>query len=436
MSDTLSTSWSPIKLGDVARIQGGFAFRSSDFCEDGIPIIRMSDLKSGHLDLRYSAKVPSRVAAALDEFRLRTGDVLVGMSGSLTNYAIVSEKDLPAYLNQRVGRLHLECSDRCDYGFVTYVVLSPVYAHHVDIEAAGAAQRNVSGKQIEGLSFHLPPLPEQRKIARILMTVDNLIEQTEALIEKQKSIKQGMMHDLFTRGVDSTGQLRPPYEDAPHLYKESPLGWIPKEWEAIPLNECTSSVITYGIVQAGPHIDGGIPYIRTGDMSGDRLERDGMLCTSKRIAQSFKRSEVQEGEIVCAIRATVGKVLEIPIELDGANLTQGTARISPRATVNNQYLLWAIRSHAVQGEIQLSIKGTTFAEITLANLREINVPLPKDRKEQDRIAEALICADHRLDEEKEFVVHLRQIKGGLMQDLLTGKVRVNVDKAEEVTTDV
>ena len=71
----------------------------------------------------------------------------------------------------------------------------------------------------------------QTKIAKILTTIDNVIEKTEEAIAKYEAIKQGMMHDLFTRGIGEDGQLRPSFEDAPELYKESALGWIPKEWK-------------------------------------------------------------------------------------------------------------------------------------------------------------------------------------------------------------
>ena len=81
------------------------------------------------------------------------------------------------------------------------------------------------------LPITCPPLPEQRKIAKILTTVDNLIEKTEALIAKYQSVKQGLMQDLFTRGLDQHGHLRPPYAEAPELYNKSELGWIPREWE-------------------------------------------------------------------------------------------------------------------------------------------------------------------------------------------------------------
>ena len=95
----------------------------------------------------------------------------------------------------------------------------------------GSTFLEVSKRDTEAFEVDLPPLPEQRKIARILSTVDDLIERTEALIAKYRAIKQGLMHDLLTRGVDASGRLRPPREEAPGLYRESAVGWVPREWE-------------------------------------------------------------------------------------------------------------------------------------------------------------------------------------------------------------
>jgi type I restriction enzyme S subunit len=204
-------------------------------------------------------------------------------------------------------------------------------------------------------------------------------------------------------------------------FKDSPVGKIPNDWEVYTLGECVrpDAPITYGIVQAGSHVEGGVPYIRTGDMAGDRLSVEGLLRTSPQIAASYRRSEVRTGEIVCAIRATVGKVLEVPPELDGANLTQGTARIAPRENINNHFLLWALRSNYAQRQFDLAIKGTTFSEITLENLRKIYVALPSNRDEQDRIAEILDTVDETIAHTSSLIAKLKQMKAGLLHDLLT-----------------
>lgn len=268
---------------------------------------------------------------------------------------------------------------------------------------------------------------EQQKIATILSTIDKTIERTEALIAKYQQIKAGMMHDLFTRGLLPDGTLRPSREEAPELYKESAIGWIPKEWKVNSLKSLMEYEITYGIVQAGPHIENGIPYIRTGDMSGDFLLIDNLLRTSKSIANNYKRSEVKTNEIVCAIRATVGKVLMVPYELNEANLTQGTARISPKKEIDNIFLLWTLRNERTQRSIQAVIKGTTFSEITLKELRELLIAIPKKNDEQARIGERIDSINQNILMEKEYLEKLQNQKSGLMHDLLTGNVRVTLE---------
>ncbi|ANT59816.1 hypothetical protein AYJ57_05190 [Salipiger sp. CCB-MM3] len=286
------------------------------------------------------------------------------------------------------------------------------------------SQVNFANGALLSTPIELPPLDEQSKIAEILDTLDAAIRGTEAVVAKLKAMKQGLLHDLLTRGINANGDLRPPQPEAPHLYKQTPLGWLPKEWEALPLGDHTQHDITYGIVQAGPHIEGGIPYVRTGDMSGDELVRDTMLCTSERIARSYRRSEVRAGELVIAIRATLGKVLPVPDNLDGANLTQGTARIAPKASVNATCLMWAIRHRRGQDAIMKEVKGSTFMEISLGALRVVPIGMPKSRDEQDEIARRLSAQDEAILREQKLLDKLRLQKSGLMDDLLTGRTPV------------
>jgi type I restriction enzyme S subunit len=436
MSEVTVQDWDTTRLGDVARVQGGFAFRSGDFADDGVPIVRMSDLKEGHLDLTQAARVPAKIVRSLSEFRLSDGDLLLGMSGSLTNYAIVRTNDLPAYLNQRVGRLILAASDRCDYGFLTLIAISPAYAHHVDTEAAGAAQRNISGKQIERFVLSLPPLPQQRKIARILTTVDNLIEKTEALIAKYQAIKQGMMHDLFTRGVDEHGHLRPPYEQAPELYKQSELGWIPKEWDCLSFGT---------FIVAGPQ-NGLYKPISSYSVDGSPIVRidgfyDGQLCDTK----SFRRLHLTRAELAVYILEAddilvnrvnsidyVGKSAIVP-ELREATVYESNIM---RLKVNRERLLpdFAIRllcHYTVQHQFRQSAKSAVAqASINQSDIRRCVVAIPR-LKEQVCLVERCRLFDRQVDCEKNYLEKLRLQKTGLMQDLLTGKVRVKVDETEE-----
>lgn len=272
------------------------------------------------------------------------------------------------------------------------------------------------------MEIQVPPIPEQTKIAEILSMVDRAIEQTEAMIAKQQRIIAGLMQDLLTCGIDEFGNIR---TEQTHQFKDSPLGRIPVEWEVKKLSELVDESITYGIVQAGEHIEDGIPYIRTGDMAGESIKVDKLLRTSKKIANSYKRSTVFFGDIVFALRATVGKVLSVSKELEGANLTQGTAKISPKDSIEPMFLLWALRTEKVQTQIRLHQKGTTFMEITLNDLRSIEVPIPMGRDEQMLISKKLNMQNKLRLDYIQSLRKLRSLKSSLIKDLLTGKKRVN-----------
>ncbi len=433
MQDNTNTSyptdWHQRILRDLCEIQiGGTPSRNVPrfWAEagDGYPWVAIADL--GPKWVYQTAEHITAAGVANSNVKLiPKGTVLMSFKLTLGRVGIAGT-DL--YTNEAIAAFFPSVAD-----------LYERWLYHAlpGIAKGGTAEQAIKGQtlnkdKLQRLLLRLPPLPEQRRIAEMLDTVDAAIQQTEALIAKLTLMKAGLLHDLLTRGLDAQGQLRDPIAH-PEQFKDSPLGRIPREWEIKPLEECVRSEapITYGIVQAGPHIEGGVPYIRTGDMAGDHLILDGLLRTSPRIAASYRRSEVRAGEIVCAIRATVGKVLEVPPELDGANLTQGTARIAPRAEINSHFLLWSLRSNYVVREFDLAIKGTTFSEITLGELRKIKVAIPQRLNEQDAVAAILDAQDARLRAEEAYCDKLKQLKQGLMRDLLTGRVRVQAAEAAQ-----
>src|SRR5690606_3869824 len=125
--------------------------------------------------------------------------------------------------------------------------------------------------------------------------------------------------------------------------------------------------------------------IKTGDIKNGEILASKLKRTSKEIASKYKRSEVNKGDIIMSIRATVGTVALLPDILDGANLTQGTARISPGDKVNRYYLYVYLQSPFVQRWLWKNVKGATFKEITLGKLRELPVAIPPVEV-QDKIA--------------------------------------------------
>jgi type I restriction enzyme, S subunit len=206
-------------------------------------------------------------------------------------------------------------------------------------------------------------------------------------------------------------------------YKQTEMGVIPEEWSVSSLQDACRETITYGIVQCGPHIGNGIPYVRVSDMDKPELDVGGMLRTSPAIAARFSRSTVQQGDLVYALRGKLGEVRQVSSSVAGANLTQGTARLSPKDGVLSDYLKWGMRSTRVVRQAEIEAKGTTFREITLADLRRICLPIAP-LPEQHAIAAALGDMDALLGALTQLIAKKRDLKQAAMQRLLTGQQRL------------
>ena len=116
-------------------------------------------------------------------------------------------------------------------GYLFHSLMSRHVTAQAVRDAIGSSYPALNDSDVKRLQIFLPSYGEQQKISQILDTLDTAIHETEAIIAKLKAVKQGLLHDLLTRGIAANGELRPPQAEAPHLYQQSPLGWIPKDWD-------------------------------------------------------------------------------------------------------------------------------------------------------------------------------------------------------------
>jgi type I restriction enzyme S subunit len=417
MSEFVPEGWKLKTIGELANVKRGASPRpinDSQWWGGNVGWVRISDVTSSNKYLNKTTQYLSDLGVS-KSVKIDKGEVVLSICATIGKPIIVNVDacihDGFVWFNKLEKTIHRE--------FWYYFLLSN--QEFLASQRQSGTQGNLNTSIVSDLLCYLPPLPEQQKIAAILTSVDEVIEKTQAQINKLKDLKTGMMQELLTRGVGVDGK--------PHTeFKDSPVGRIPKGWAVVPLEELVKNdkKITYGIVQAGPHYEGGVPYIRVSDMSSRHLTKKGMLLTSPEIARKFERSSVRAGDIVYALRGMIGHVHIVPSELNGANLTQGTARISPSENINTNYLLWAMRSPYVALQNDLEAKGSTFKEVTLASLRQIHIAVPSGR-EQQCISSSLSSIESRIYTTEDKLNHLKALKKALMQDLLTGKVRVKVD---------
>jgi type I restriction enzyme, S subunit len=318
--------------------------------------------------------------------------------------------------------------------------LSEAFQGQLENACSQTTIKTIQVPQLCELRTNLPPLSQQRKIARILTTVDSLIEKTEALIAKYRAIKQGMMHDLFTRGVNEHGHLRPPYEEAPELYKQSELGWIPKKWCVTTLEDVAESAIDgpFGSNLKTEHYvsEAGVRVIRLQNIDTGHYDDSDRAFISDSHAELLSRHRVIPGDVMVAGMGEdthpVARACLYPADLPPAINKADCFRVRCKAEqMENPFLMLSLNAHYLRPWIERFAQGVTRTRINVRNLKTLPLKAPPlaEQRAFSRRMFAVAAAVQGLETEKQ-KLHLQ--KTGLMQDLLTGKVRVKVNEAEEV----
>ena len=353
---------------------------------------------------------------------------------------LISRANTPALVGLacyvRKPRSGLMLSDKTLRLNIDSTLALPRYIRHLlqasfsrcQIETSGTgssgSMKNISQDEIRSLILPLPGIQEQRKLTEILDTADEEIRATEQIIGKLEQIKRGLIHKLLTSGIQHA-QNADPFVRIPEAPRNGVSNTWSDLWKPRSLTSCVDPArpITYGIVQAGPVVDDGVPYVRTLDLRDGGLALKSLLRTSQAIANEYRRSMIKTGDLICGIRATVGRFQVVPAELDGANISRGIARLAPASDVSSEFLRIALNSTRGKQLIAQMLKGSTFLELTLRQLGALEIPLP-ELKEQLEIVRRVAAFDCRITTETSQLGKLRLLKRGLMDDLLTGRVRV------------
>ncbi|RED17717.1 restriction endonuclease subunit S [Parasphingopyxis lamellibrachiae] len=273
---------------------------------------------------------------------------------------------------------------------------------------------------------------EQTTICDVLDCIDTQIEATEALIGKQERLRAGLMQDLFTRGVDENGELRPPREEAPHLYHETELGWLPKGWSAPEVRTLLASVPTP--MRSGPFgsallkhelVESGIPLLGIDNIHAEHFEARFSRFVTLRKFLELSRYRALPGDVVITIMGTIGRCCLVP-EGHGDLLSSKhlwTMTFDP-AKVIPELVCWQLNlAPWVLSWFRQQSQGGIMDAIQSSTLKRLRLPcatLP----EQEQILQRYHASSGSLAALRGDLAKLLLQKTGLMQDLLTGTVSV------------
>ena len=240
--------WRLVKLGDYASIQGGYAYKTKDFCPVGIPVLKIKNVQFRNIDTSEINFVHSEIAKKTQNYFVKPNDILISMTGSgihapdsmVGRVARYTGKNNQFLINQRVGRFVINHLEKLDTRYLFFVLTQSEYQWElVSIATGSANQVNISAKQIESLEIPLPPLPEQKAIASILSSLDDKIELNQQMNQTLEAIARAIFKSWFVdfdpvrakmAGNQPVGMDAATANLFPDSFEESALGLIPRGW--------------------------------------------------------------------------------------------------------------------------------------------------------------------------------------------------------------
>lgn len=412
--------WAERDLSKLTSLIKDGSHGSHQDVDVGTPFLSAKDVRNGLLRIPENCRRISDLdyKAIHSSFEVQENDILLTIVGSIGRCCILDGTE-PRFSFQRSVAVVRPAS--LDSKYLYHYFRSEAFQDLLRELTNASAQGGVYLESLAGCSIKYPECPrEQRQIAAILSTIDKAIEQTEAIIAKQQRIKTGLMQDLLTRGIDEHGNIR---SESTHAFKDSPLGPIPTEWEAIPLRELLR-FISYGFTNPMPEAGEGPYLVTAANIFDGAIQYDDCRHTTTQAYTSLltDKSRPQKGDLHITKDGSLGR-LGI-VDREPLCINQSVAILKTRTEVDVVFLKLLLECPSYQRRILDDAGGSTIKHIYISKLDKMTVAVPKNTDEQNRLRQIILEQYEMVNGLTKILEKLRRKKAALTQDLLTGKVRV------------
>jgi type I restriction enzyme S subunit len=404
--------WKLVKFSNIAEdIYYGITAKAVEN-KTGLKMLRTTDIKDYSVDwdsLPFCEITEKR--GDIQRFLLKNGDLIIARAGT-TGVSVLVEKD---FENVIFGSylIKVRLSRKVHSKFVRYFCQSCLYWDHITSGQAGSTLKNISLPILKSLNIPLPSLvEEQQKIAEILSTLDEAIQKTDEIIAQTERLKKGLMQELLTKGIGHKE------------FKETEIGRIPKEWEVIRLGDDKIAEIRGNKVISDIQKVAFIPMELVPDQ-GTFVNYE--IRDLKDVSSS---TYCEAGDLLLAkITPSLenGKQGIVPEDIPNG-FALATTEVYPIVCkgIDKLFLFYLLKFPRFRKILEFSMRGTTGRQrVPKDAVEKLKIPLPS-YQEQKRIAEILSTFDKKLEIERNEKARLERIKQGLMDLLLTGKIRVKI----------
>ena len=387
-----------VRLGNVCTLRNGFAFKSENFVEEGVPIIRISNINDNIVSSIKAVRI--NYEPVFENFKIKNGDILIAMSGATTGKYGQYYSDEIAYQNQRVGCFILKDEKKLHKNYLLQAlkILKPL----IEKQAYGGGQPNISAKNIEDLKIPFPSFSDQFHIANILSRAENLIVQRKESIRLLDEFLKSTFFEMFGNPIRNEKE------------------WAIQSFDELVAKNCP---LTYGIVQPGNEFPNGVPVIRPVDLTQTFITRKGLKLIDPKISNQFKRTVLKGGELLMCVRGTTGVISIAASELEGCNVTRGITPIWFSENYNTLFAFQLLQSQAIRKKIQELTYGATLKQINLGDLRKIKLINPPILL-QTQFAQIMRKTETLKAQYKGSLQELENLYGSLSQRAFKGELTI------------
>jgi len=404
--------WEVVRLEDASLLITDGSHFSPEHQKNGYPLATVANMRENYIDIdscyRISREDFERLANSRDKPEIN--DVLFSKDGTVGLCIVFNQKvDLIVLSSIAIIKPNMK---KADPYFLKYMLQSRSVLNRIAGSKTGTAIRRIVLRDLSTVRLSLPKrIEEQKKIVGILRVVDSAILKVDEVIWKTERLKKGLMQQLLTRGIGHKE------------YKDTPIGKTPKTWQTVRLRDVSEDFIGGGTPSTSnpEYWNGAIAWMTSAHING-RLVTIGQKHITKKGLENSATNLVPRNNLLVATRVGIGKAainkIDIAISQDLTGVIINKSKALP------EFLYWVLINSG--NRLKSLAQGSTIKGILREELGRLQIPLPSIA-EQQKIDEILSIVDKKLELERKEKTRLERVKRGLMDLLLTGKVRVKVD---------
>lgn len=400
--------WSIVRVEDICDRNDKYSFtggpfgsdlKSCHYTDDGVQVVQLQNIGEGYFNNDSRVYTSAEKADELKTCNIYPNDIIIAKMAEPVARACKIPDNRSRYLMCSDGIRVAVNRNKYDNDFILYSINSNYFRNNAIANSTGSTRLRIGLSALRNLTLIVPTLKEQQKIADILSTVDSQIDDTDKLIEKTKELKKGLMQRLLTKGIGHTE------------FKITEVGEIPVEWEVENLEECIDTQTGYPFSSELFNIERiGIPLIRIRDLITSNIS-------------TFYIGEYNQEFIVNYNDVLIGMDGEFNIvrwKNSEGLLNQRICRITSKQ-YNLTYIYYSLQD--ILKQIERETPSTTVKHLVIKDMLSRKVALPQS-EEQNKIANIISLVDAQIEDYENKKSKLEELKKGLMQQLLTGKIRV------------